>query len=56
MIKAEAAQPFVGPPDPTWLYPSRPPMSITIFRCYWVAPMRIDMNSPVFLMWLRQWL
>ena len=40
-IKVEVGQPFVDPPDLTWLYPNRPPTSTAIFRCYCVAPMNV---------------
>ena len=40
-IKVEVGQPFVDPPDLTWLYPKRPPTSTAIFRCYCGAPMNV---------------
>ena len=34
VIRVEVAQPFVVPPDLTWLYPNRPPTSTAVFRVY----------------------
>ena len=35
VIRVEVAQPFVVPPDLTWLYPNRPPTSTAVFCVYW---------------------
>ena len=41
VIRVEVAQPFVDPPDLTWLYPNRPPTSTAAFRVDCVQPMKV---------------
>ena len=41
VIRVEVAQPFVVPPDLTWLYPNRPPTSTAAFRVDCVQPMKV---------------